>query len=53
MKKISFTKQQFKVFKQSFKVALQKNKDSFIFEGNEFMTSYAKYLIEHLEPQLK
>jgi hypothetical protein len=49
MKQLSFTKEQFATFKKRYKIALKLKDDSFWFEGNEFLTSYAKYLIEYIE----
>lgn len=50
-KYISWTKIMFIAFKKAYSAALNQNYDSFFFENNEFLTSYAKYLIEYLEPQ--
>ena len=50
---IHCTKEMFIKFKKAYQSALNKSHDSFFFEGNEFLTSYAKYLIEYLEPQFK
>jgi hypothetical protein len=40
-------------FKRAFKKATKESKEVFIFEGNEFVIGYAKYLIEYLEEQFK
>lgn len=32
--------------------AVKNHQDQFTFEGNEFVTSYARYLIEYLEQHL-
>ena len=53
MKQLAWTMKQFLAFKKAYSVALNQQSDSFFFEGNEFLTSYAKYLIEYLEPQYK
>lgn len=53
MKQLSWTKKTFTYFKRHYIRALNNNQSSFFFEGNEFFTSYAKYLIEYLEPQFK
>ena len=53
MKKLSWTKETFLKFKKDYEIALKENHESFFFEGNEFLVSYAKYLIEYLEPQFK
>lgn len=39
-------------FKQAYDVARVAAKDTFMFDGNEFVVSYAKYLIEYLETKL-
>jgi|TARA_R110000851_G_scaffold146223_1_gene285845 hypothetical protein len=52
MNTIEFTKDSFKRFKQAYKVALENNKESFLFLEKEFVTTYAKYLIEHLKDKL-
>lgn len=36
-------------FQKAYREARETNRDSFVFEGNEFVTLYAKYLIEYLE----
>lgn len=35
--------------KQEYQKALDQNQESFIFQGEEVLTSYAKYLIEYME----
>jgi hypothetical protein len=50
MDKIEFTPAKLKLLKQEYEKA--KNKESFIFEGREILTSYAKYLIQYLESQI-
>lgn len=39
-------------FKRTFKQAEANAADSFMFDGKEFVTLYAKYLIEYLETKL-
>jgi len=39
-------------FKKAYKKATKELKTIFTFEGNEFDTGYAKYLIEYLEMNL-
>lgn len=51
MKKLSFTKQQFIEFKKKYEIAVKNNSNSFMFKNNEFLTAYAKYLLQYLEPQ--
>jgi hypothetical protein len=38
--------------RKAYKLAIEHKRESFIFDGNEFVTSYAKYLLEHLDNQL-
>lgn len=46
------TEEQFKILKQKYKEAEEKGKDRFTFMDEEFLTSYAKYLIEYMESQM-
>ncbi len=50
---MEFNKTNFTLFKKAYKIALKEDKETFIFEGKEFLTNYAKYVIEYLETQLK
>lgn len=36
------------LFEQLYKEALDNNQDFFVFQGQEVLTSYAKYLLEYL-----
>lgn len=36
-------------FKAAYKEAVENDQIAFTFDGNEFVTGYAKYLIEYLE----
>lgn len=40
-------------FKSAYKKAVAARKANFVFDGNEFNTRYAGYLIEHLETLFK
>lgn len=40
-------------FKQAYKHAVANGLGMFHFDGNDFVTGYAKYLIEYLENRLK
>lgn len=53
IKHVEFTPQKLKDLKDSYKSAVKYNQDSFWFDGNEVITSYAKYLIEYLDMQFK
>jgi hypothetical protein len=39
--------------KNSYKVAKNDNRDTFLFEGQEMATSYVKYLLEYLKDKEK
>lgn len=39
-------------FKKAYEEAAQAGNDTFLFDGNEFVLTYARYLIEYLEGQL-
>jgi hypothetical protein len=53
MKYLSWSHAQFLAFKKRYELAVKKEQLAFIFESDEFLTAYAKYLIEYLEPQFK
>jgi phage anti-repressor protein len=48
MNEINFNQKKFNELQQLYKIASDTGKDIFMFEGNELLTSYAKYLIEYL-----
>lgn len=50
---MSFTQEKFARFKKHYASAVGRNAESFKFEGNLFLTGYAKYLIEYLETKIK
>ena len=50
---ISFDRESYKNFKTDYNSAVENNKEMFVFEGNEFLTSYAKYVVEYLTPMFK
>jgi len=45
---MEFTKKTYELLKKQYNEAVAANQTSFIFEGNELLVSYAKYLIEYL-----
>lgn len=53
MKMINFDRNKLKDLKRHYKKALEAKKETFIFNGDEYLTSYAKYVIEYLESQFK
>ena len=52
-KVINWTPEKLAKFKKAYKEAETGKKESFIFGGDEFVTGYAKYLIQHLENEFK
>ena len=50
---IKWTKPRMKQFKKEYKAAVKNGDKIFIFEGNEILVGYAKYLLEYLESRLK
>lgn len=51
-KEITFDKELLEEFKIAYNKALKESNDMFDFYDNLFLTPYAKYLIEYLEPLL-
>lgn len=49
---IEFDNGKLNSFRNDYTKAVKENKKSFIFENNEFLTSYAKSLIEYVEGQI-
>lgn len=49
MEVVNFTHEQYLRFKQEYAVNKQFGKTNFIFDGHEYFTAYAKYLIEYLD----
>ena len=48
---ISWTPEMLERFKAEYDRAVENNISQFVFEGNNFVTGYAKYLIEYLTTQ--
>ena len=46
---IQFDSKLLKELKREYQKAVDENLESFMFHGHEFVTGYAKYLIEYLE----
>ena len=46
---ISWTKETLEKFQTAWKEADKAEQESFTFEGNEYLVSYGRYLIEYLE----
>jgi hypothetical protein len=49
MKEVAFTEKTLKEFEIACKKALDAQHNTFIFEGNEYLPAYAKYMIEYLK----
>jgi hypothetical protein len=47
-KKINFDLKKAKRLKRAYEEAVEVGAESFIFEGDEYLTSYAKYLLEFM-----
>jgi hypothetical protein len=47
-KKVDFDLKKAERLKRAYEEAIEVKAESFIFEGDEYLTSYAKYLLEHL-----
>jgi len=52
MNTISFDKHKLKLFIECYEKSVAQNKEVFVFDGNEFLQKYAKYLILHLKHKL-
>lgn len=46
-----FTKASVKKLEKRYKEAVKKKEDVFTFDGHEFVTNYAKYLLQYLKMQ--
>lgn len=52
MESINFDRTKLKELKQLYSIAVKDGRESFMYEGHELLTSYAKYLIEFLTDRL-
>jgi hypothetical protein len=50
---VSWTKVKFRKFKRAYQKAVRDNESLFLFDGNEFVVGYAKYLIQYVEERIK
>ena len=50
---VAFDPEKFQEFKIAYHMACGEGEEVFVFEGNEFDTVYAKYLIEYLTNKLE
>jgi hypothetical protein len=53
MKTVSFSADDLNQFKKLYKQAIRDEKEIIIFRGDEYLTTYAKYLIEYLTTKFK
>lgn len=49
---VTFTAAKLQAFKVAYREAVHAGMESFVFQGREYLTRYAKYVIEHLEGRL-
>lgn len=52
-KRVDFDKAKLRRFKRAYHYAVSQKQESFTFDGNEYMTAYAMYLIEYLASELR
>lgn len=50
---ITFDQEKYDRFKNAYAKALVRKRQSFIFDGNEFLTDYAKYALEYMKPKFE
>lgn len=50
---IAFDKPMRERLRKAYVKAVDENAEQFTFEGNEYVTNYAKYLLEYLDMKLK
>ena len=50
---VNWTEEKLAEFKKEYATAERRRRDCFKFNGHEFYTGYAKYLIEYLEQDFK
>ena len=48
---VSFTAQTASDLAARYRLAVENNEEQFVFEGNDYLTAYAKYLLQHLSNQ--
>lgn len=53
MEEIEFNKARYDQFVRAYKTAVKKKQQSFTCFGKEWLTDYAKYVIELLDPRFK
>lgn len=50
---VAFDTDKYHRLKKAYNQAVADKKSSFLFQENEFVTSYAKYVLEYLKPQFE
>lgn len=50
MQTIKFTKPKYDQLKAAYEKAVEENKDTFVLFGGDWLTNYAKYVLEYLRP---
>lgn len=50
-KMISWNKEMVKRLRKAYDTAVKDQKTEFIFDENQYLTTFAKYLLEYLEPK--
>lgn len=50
MGSINFDKNKYENLKMKYQKSVDSQQDMFIFEGHQFLTAYAKYVLEYLSP---
>ena len=53
MDTLDVNQEEFKELKNLYAQAVKDKKEQFVFKGKDFLTDYAKYVIEWLEPKFK
>lgn len=48
-----FTETTYRQFKKRYEQARNNNEESFMFKGHEFLTNYAKYLLEYIKLSIR
>lgn len=48
---VSFTYASFQTFKEVYRRAVEYHDNSFVYEDKEWLTDYAKYVIQYLQPK--
>lgn len=46
------SKENYPAFKKAYQKALKEGKDQFVFEGQDVLTAYAKYVCEYMDTQV-